>query len=87
VVKPLEILYGGKRRVKVQATATGRRKFGTKGRGPAQQGRPRTRKLATVRKQAKRYTLTFRRKNQITQKRSHSLSKNINLGKQNAGKW
>ena len=71
--------------IKVQATATGRRKFGTKGRGPAQRGRPRTRKLATVRKQAKRYTLTVRRKNQITQKRSHSLSKNINLGKQNAG--
>lgn len=73
--------------IKVQSTATGRRKFGTKGRGPAQQGRPRTNKVAKARKQAERYTLTVRRKNQILQKRSHSLSKNINLGKQNAGKW
>ena len=62
------LIRKGKIIIKVQATATGRRKFGTKGRGPAQQGRPRTKKVAEARKQAKRYTLTVRRKNQTVQK-------------------
>lgn len=80
------LLRRGKQ-IRVQATATGRRKYGTKGRGPAQSGRPRSRKLITARKQASRYTLPIRRKNQVKQKRSHSLSANIKLGRQNAGKW
>ena len=80
------LLRRGKQ-IRVQATATGRRKYGTKGRGPAQPGRPRSRKLATARKQASRYTLPIQRKNQVKQKRSHSLSANIKLGRQNAGKW
>ena len=80
------LLRRGKR-IRIQATATGRRKFGTKGKGPAQPGRPRSRKLAIPRKQASRYTLSVRRQNQTKQKRRHSLSANIKLGRQNAGKW
>ena len=33
---------------RIQATATGRRKFGTKGKGPVQPGSPRQNKLATT---------------------------------------
>ena len=73
------LLRSGKR-IKVQATATGRRKFGTKGRGLALPGRPCSSKMAKPReKPAER--------NQVKQKRPHLLSANIKLGRQNAGKW
>ena len=80
------LLQRGKR-IKVQATATGRRKFGTKGRGSALPGCPRSRKMAKPREKASRYMLPVWQRNQMKQKRPHLLSANIKLGRQNAGKW
>ena len=42
--------------------------------------------MAIAQKQANQYTLTIQWKNQVNQKRPHSLSVNIKLGGQNAGK-
>ena len=50
-------------------------KYGTKGTGPAQPGRPRSRKLATAHKQASRYTLPIRQKNQVKQKIPFTICK------------
>ena len=80
------LLRRGKR-IKVQATATGRRKFGTKGRSPALPGCPRSKKMVKPREKASCYMLPIRRRNQVKQKRPHLLSANIKLGRQNAGKW
>lgn len=81
------LLQRGKR-IKVQATATGRRKFGTKGKGPALPGRPCSKKMAKPREKAGcYYMLPIWQRNQVKQKRPHSLSANIKLGRQNAGKW
>ncbi len=76
------------KRIGVQATATGRRKYGTKGKAPAEQGRPVKNTSAIPRKPCtSRYTLPKRSHNQMSKKRAHSLAENIRLGKQNGGKW
>ena len=74
------------RRIPVQATASGRRKLGTKGKAPAPSGRPAT--LASHKENMKRnprYELPIRRKPKG--KRLHNLSLNITKNTQNAGKW
>ena len=76
------------KRIGVQATASGRRKYGSKGKGPVQAGRPRMRSYVPITNQKnQRYILPIRRKNQVEKKRPHSLSLNIIANKQNAGKW
>ncbi len=70
------------KRIGVQATATGRRKYGSKGKGQVIAGRPRTSYVNKA-----RYTIPARYKNQVHKKRQHNLSQNIKIGKQNGGKW
>ena len=76
------------RRIPVQATASGRRKHGTKGKAPIPSGR-RVKSVA-INKENKmpavsRFELPIRR--EPKGKRPHSLSLNIKKGTQNAGKW
>ena len=78
----------GEKEIGVQATASGRRKYGTKGKAPAQQGRPCKQTLAIRRPATEsRYTIPIRARNQVKKKRLHSLAHNIRPGQQNAGKW
>ena len=77
------------KRIGVQATASGRRKYGSRGKAQVLAGRPRTsyvNKSEEIKKNT-RYTLPMRKKNQMEKKRPHNLSKNIQVNKQNAGKW
>ena len=81
------LLRRGKR-IGVQATATVRRKYGTRGKAPAQPGRPCKQTLAIRRSTTEsRYIMPVRARNQVQKKRLHSLAHNIRLGQQNAGKW
>ena len=81
------LLRRGKR-ISVQATATGRRKYGTRGKAPAQPGRPCKQTLVIRHSTTEsRYIMPVRARNQVQKKRLHSLAHNIRLGQQNAGKW
>ena len=64
------------KRIGVQATATGRRKYGSRGRGPVVAGRPRVSytNKSKQREKNSRYTIPVRRKNQVDKKRAHNLS-------------
>ena len=76
------------KRIPVQATAAGRRKYGSKGKGRAYIGRPPTNSSNLKRNSThSRYVLPMRRKNKNDRKRPHSLKLSIEQGKQNAGKW
>lgn len=77
------------KRIGVQATASGRRKHGSKGKGQVIAGRPRNSYVNKVEAYEKhsRYNIPTRKKNQINRKRQHNLSENIKIGKQNGGKW
>ena len=79
---------GGKR-IGLQATATGRRKYGYKGKGQVIAGRPRTSYVNKVERIENNswYTIPACYKNQVHKKRQHNLSQNIKIGKQNGGKW
>ena len=75
------------KRIGVQAMASGRRKYGSKGKGQVVAGRPRTsyvNKVEGIEKHP-RYTIPTRKKKH--KKRQHNLSQNIKIGKQNGGKW
>lgn len=75
------------RRIPVQATASGRRKYSTKGKAPAPPERPA--KLAGNKENKipalSRYELPSRRV--LKGKRPHHLAFSIKRGTQNAGKW
>ena len=77
------------KRIGVQATASGRRKYSSKGKAQVIAGRPRTSFVNKVKRKDNklRYTIPLRKKNQMEKKRPHNLSLNISLGRQNAGKW
>lgn len=78
------------RRIAVQATAAGRRrKTLTRGKAKAPPGRPVKKEANIARTKSElpvsRYHIPPR--NQKPPKRLHSLSKNVELSQQNAGKW
>ncbi len=78
------LLQRGKR-IGVQFTATGRRKYG---KAPAEPGRPvKTTSAVPHKLCTSRYTMPKRFCNQVTKKRAHSLPQNIRLQQQNGGKW
>ena len=73
-------------RIPIQATAAGRRKYGSRGKSAAPKGRPSihcTSKPNTS--SAHRHMMPVRR--EPKGKRPHSLAANIRAGQQNAGKW
>lgn len=73
-------------RIPIQASAAGRRKYGTRGKGPSSKGRPsKYQRRLIPRKPCSRYTMTIRK--EPKGKRHHNLSKAIRVGQQNAGKW
>lgn len=81
---------GGKirrgRRIPVQATASGRRKYGSKGKAPASAGRPPSNKQKENAAPAtSRYKLPLRK--EAKGKRPHNLALSVLKGTQNAGKW
>ena len=73
------------KRIPVQATSAGRKKYGSKGRG----GRASSLCFVSEAKNSShfRYTIPQRKKNQNKGKRIHSLKLSIEQGLQNAGKW
>lgn len=77
------------RRIAVQATAAGRRlKTLSRGKSKAPSGRPLKKEAQTIRTKGddlSRYHIPLR--NLKPPKRSHSLSRNVTLRQQNAGKW
>ena len=77
------------KRIGVQSTASGRRKYGSRGKGQVIAGRPRMSYVKNNKQNSvkQRYKLPIRKKNQVEKKRPHNLSLNISKGKQNAGKW
>ena len=76
------------KRIGVQATATGRRKYGYKSKGQVIAGRPRTSYVSKVERieNNSQYTIPAHYKKQVHKKRQHNLSQNIKIGKQNGGK-
>ena len=73
-------------RIPIQATAAGRRKYGSRGKSAAPKGRPSihyTSKPNTS--SAHRHMMPVRR--EPKGKKPHSLAANIRAGQQNAGKW
>ena len=76
------------KRIPVQATSAGRRKYGSKGKGKTVAGRP-VYALSLKPKNSShfRYTIPQRKKNQNKGKGIHSLKLSIEQGRQNAGKW
>ena len=73
------------RRIPVQATAAGRRKYGSRGKACCVVGRPPAKKQKLNLKQAARFKLPSRHK--AKGKRPHNLASNVMKGTQNAGKW
>ena len=74
------------RRIPVQATASGRRKTGSKGKAPAPAGRSPIAKLGgKLNSTSSRYDIPLR--NPSKGKRPHNLAVSIKKGTQNAGKW
>ena len=72
-------------RIPIQATAAGRRKTGTRGKGAIPKGRPVTAAQKATRPWESRHCMPVRRKPKG--KRPHNLTESINKGQQNAGKW
>ena len=74
------------RRIPVQATASGRRKYGSKGKAPAPPGRKLKNKVKERPQPSQtRFILPIR--NKAKGKRRHDLALSIQTGTQNAGKW
>ena len=74
------------RRIPVQATAAGRRKYGSKGKAPSTVGRPPANKQKeNLVPASSRFTLPLR--NKAKGKRPHNLALSVVKGTQNAGKW
>jgi len=71
---------------KIQATAAGRRKYGSRGKSAAPKGYP---PIHCIKKPtslaANRHLIPVRR--EPKGKRPHNLTANIRVGQQNAGKW
>ena len=72
-------------RIPIQATAAGRRKTGTRGKGAIPKGRPVTAAQKATTPRESRHCMPVRRKPKG--KRPHNLTESINKRQQNAGKW
>ncbi len=73
------------RRIPVQATASGRRKYGSRGKAPSTAGRPLSTKQKENIPSSSRYQLPLRK--EAKGKRPHNLARSVLKGTQNAGKW
>ena len=77
------------KRIGVQAPASGRRKYSSRGKAPMIAGRPRSSyiKKTMIKAVDVRYALPVRKRKKTLKKRPHNLAVNTKLGRQNAGKW